>query len=488
MINKFTLKFLKYMTIFVLLNFTITCILVIILFFKVLPNIYWDINEIEPTYLETYGITQAPNDNLKSLAEKHHVDLYFVRKNGDILYPESKRHTNIKSTLLKNINNANSVISKEGTYLVYIYKDKIEQPKITNGHEIKTSQLLDSIATLDFNRFNYSISNNELHFVINPGQRTILWNDNFGEAFNDSKNTYILLFISFIIVNIILIALTAMLISKRLTRPLSFYIDWIGNLSLGKLHQPTSKRKRFKNRRTYPELDASLSQLNEQMLSDKFYHNQISYYKSKWISQISHDLKSPLTTIYGYSKLIQADKQTQSYVQLISEKATFMSDLIDSLNQTFDMETNQTKQDKEDFPIQSTVNRITHIIGYDSITCHFYLEDNTTFYGNKLYFERLLINLINNSIDHNEINPNIQMTFSKIENKLMIDYVDDGQGIPHSNIDTLFKQSYTSKAHKAQHGIGLSIIKDAVNYHHGAITLLPSKQGVHFHILLVDDS
>ena len=48
------------------------------------------------------------------------------------------------------------------------------------------------------------------------------------------------------------------------------------------------------------------------------------------------------------------------------------------------------------------------------------------------------------------------------------------------------KQSYTSKANKAQHGIGLSIIKDAVNYHHGSITLLPSKQGVHFHIILVD--
>lgn len=80
MINKFTLKFLKYMTIFVLLNFTITCTLIIILFFKVLPNIYWDINEIEPTYLETYGITQEPNADLKSLAKKSNVDLYFVRK------------------------------------------------------------------------------------------------------------------------------------------------------------------------------------------------------------------------------------------------------------------------------------------------------------------------------------------------------------------------------------------------------------------------
>ena len=51
-----------------------------------------------------------------------------------------------------------------------------------------------------------------------------------------------------------------------------------------------------------------------------------------------------------------------------------MSDLIDSLNQTFDMETNQMKHDKENFPIQSTVNRIAQIIGYQSLTCDFHLK------------------------------------------------------------------------------------------------------------------
>ena len=45
----------------------------------------------------------------------------------------------------------------------------------------------------------------------------------------------------------------------------------------------------------------------------------------------------------------------------------------------------------------------------------------------------------------------------------MIDYMDDGRGLPHDNIDALFKQSYTSKANKAQHGIGLSIIKDKLS-------------------------
>lgn len=192
-------------------------------------------------------------------------------------------------------------------------------------------------------------------------------------------------------------------------------------------------------------MDHSLTQLNQQMLSDKFYHNQINYYKTKWINQISHDLKSPLTTIYGYSKLIQTDEASQPYVQLISEKATFMSDLIDSLNQSFDLETQQMKQDKENFPIKATVERIASIIGYQQLSLSFNLGEESQFYGNKLYFERLLINLINNSIEHNDKHPNITIRFTRESNILIIDYIDDGQGLPQPNIDALIKQSYTSK-------------------------------------------
>lgn len=486
--NKFTLKFLKYMTLFVFLNFIITFAFIIFLLINILPNIYWSINEIEPSYLDTYDITKEPNDELQTLAKKSNVDLYFVQKNGEIIYPKSKKNSNIKPMILKNLNNANAVISRDDTYLVYFYKNKNHSPTIKNSNEIRTSKLLDSISTLDFNHYNYLIENDQLHFIKNPSTRTIAWGDDFGEGFKNDHQKYLIILIAFLIVNTFIVSITAFLISRRLTKPLSYYIDWISNLSLGKLHQPTSTRKRRKNRKTYPELDKSLYQLNQQMLNDKFYNNQINYYKSKWISQISHDLKSPLTTIYGYSKLIHTDEQSQHYVQLITEKATFMNDLIDSLNQTFDMETNQMKQDKERFPVQSTACRITQIIGYHSISLHFNILEDATFYGNKLYFERLLINLINNSIEHNEINPNIEITFSNIQNKLVIDYIDDGRGIPHDHIDELFKQSYTSKENKDKHGIGLSIIQDAVNFHNGSIALLPSKSGVHFHIILIDES
>ena len=80
------------------------------------------------------------------------------------------------------------------------------------------------------------------------------------------------------------------------------------------------KVKSRKDQKLYTELNESLSNLNDQLLNDRIYQNQINYYKEKWLNQISHDLKSPLTSIYGYSKLIKVADTQKHYQNLIIEK------------------------------------------------------------------------------------------------------------------------------------------------------------------------
>ncbi|WEN69824.1 HAMP domain-containing sensor histidine kinase [Staphylococcus sp. NRL 16/872] len=489
--KRFTLKFLKYITVFFIVNFIFSLIFIGLMTFNLVTNLYTTLSEVGPEYFDSTNMSHTPSERLKNLAKRENAELYFTKKNGDILYPNRLKGQNIKHKVLDNIYNTNTIYTQHNTYFIYIYREQVKSPNITNDSQIKTSQLLDSLSIQDFNRYIFNIDNGKLSFVKNSNFRDYENSYDLGYNFHDANKNFLKITLGFIIFNIVLVAITAFLISKRLTKPLAYYIDWIGNLSEGKLYQPTSnqkrKRKRKKSKRkTYPELDHSLTHLNQQMLSDKFYHNQINYYKSKWISQISHDLKSPLTTIYGYSKLIQTDETSQPYVQLISEKASFMSDLIDSLNQSFDLETQQMKQDKENFPIKATVERIISIIGYQSISLSFNFDEDAQFYGNKLYFERLLINLINNSIEHNDKHPNITIRFTRENNTVIFDYIDDGQGLPQTNINDLINQSYTSKKDRAHHGMGLTIIQDAVHFHDGSIEVCPTAIGVYFHISLID--
>lgn len=157
-----------------------------------------------------------------------------------------------------------------------------------------------------------------------------------------------------------------------------------------------------------------MSNLNDQLLNDRIYQNQINYYKEKWLNQISHDLKSPLTSIYGYSKLIKVADTQKHYQNLIIEKAQYMNKLIESLSTNFDVETSQMKSDKQSFNIQQTINKLISSLNYSKIHVGYLFEAKTNFYGNKLYFERLFMNLIDNSIQHNKFYPSIEIELEKM--------------------------------------------------------------------------
>ncbi|OHS71937.1 two-component sensor histidine kinase [Staphylococcus sp. HMSC74F12] len=485
--KRFNFKFSKYMTLFMLANIILGVVFVVYLLIETYDRIYSDINTIDSDYLIANDIVKEPNQHIKDLAAEHNVSLYFTDTAGNILYPHTKKGQNLKSRILKNLRYAHAVSNKKGTYMVYFYPNQ-STTRVNNARQIKTDQLLESIVTQDYNKWDYKLNQHHLSFIKNPNPKPILDDDELGKGFENSGKFYLTVLMIYVLLSIVLIVIATFFVTKRVTKPMSYYIHWINHLAHGKLYQPTtkSKLKRFIN--TYPELHHSLSDLTQQLLNDKFYHNQMTYYKSKWISQVSHDLKSPLTTIYGYAKLIHADSETQQYVNLITQKASFMTELLESLNQTFDIETNQIQYSKELFPVESTMNKVINVIGYDNIDVYFHTASHKTFYGNKLYFERLMINLINNSLEHNNENPHIQIQLKVYGTQLIIDYLDDGIGLPHTDFKSLVQETYTTKKDRESHGFGLSIINDAVNYHHGTIQLQPTAQGVHFHIMLQDKS
>lgn len=482
--KRFIIKFAKYMSLY----FFITTLLTLVGFilFTYLATKPSHINKLDNIELELYPPyspkrVEVPMPILE-LAEQNKADVFVTKLNGDVVYPHNVKG-NIKSRLIKNAYQSHSIRYKYGAehyYFVYIYR-KGENPVIKNGKDIDVHMLLESIRSNGLNPYEFNISNGNLTFYENSGiDRTDT------TVIKQYTNTIYLSWIAIILANIISILIISWMISRRISQPLFFYSKWIKNLSVGRLHQPDARIKnREHTRKTYQELDDAIFTLNKQLVKDRFYHDQIQYYKTKWISQISHDLKSPLTSIYGFSKLVRgATEMDQQHLKLISEKADYIREVIDNLSAQFKYETEQMEYHRESFEIQSTVERVKSTIGFDKIKIDFDFPLETTFYGNKLYFERMLFNLINNSLDHNAINPDITISFKLDAKDLFIDYKDNGKGLPSYKLDDLIKKSYTSKKDKGEHGLGLSIIRDAVEFHQGELTLVPSDKGAHFKIYL----
>ncbi|UEX90302.1 sensor histidine kinase [Staphylococcus ratti] len=482
--KRFVLKFAKYMSLYFLITTTLAIIgFIVFVYLSSKPSHISQLDNIELELYPPYSPqrVEVPKPILE-LAKQNEADVYVTKLNGEIVYPHDI-HANIKSRLIKNAYQSHSIKYKYGTehyYFVFIYRQG-ENPNIVNGKEIDVHKLLESMRSNGLNPYEFNINNGHLTFYANSGV-----DQTDSGLMQKQVQAIFLSWVAIFIANIVSILIISWLIARRLSQPLFYYSRWIQNLSKGKLHQPDARIKnRERTRQTYEELDDAIFTLNKQLVKDRFYHDQIQYYKTKWISQISHDLKSPLTSIYGFSKLVRGATETdQQHLKLISEKADYIREVIDNLSAQFKFETEQMAHHRESFEIQSTVERVISTLGFEKITTVFNFSKEMTFYGNKLYFERMLFNLINNSLDHNAINPNIHLAFKLDDTHLKIDYKDDGKGLPSYKLDELIQKSYTSKKDKSEHGIGLSIIKDAVKFHQGELTLVPSQKGAHFKIHL----
>ena len=205
------------------------------------------------------------------------------------------------------------------------------------------------------------------------------------------------------------------------------------------------------------------------------------------ISNITHDLKTPLTTIRGYAEGIvdgvaTTQDQIMKYAETISIKATQMSRLIDEL--TF-----YTKIDSNDIPYEfqkiSIMDLIKECIANFELelvdnNIEFVYEERITedvyVYGDPKQLSRVIYNIVNNSIkyvDNAKAKHIIKLKVEAIGSNIQIVIKDNGIGIQKSECKNIFNRFYRSdKARSnvsAGSGIGLSIVKKIIEDHSGKV-------------------
>lgn len=483
--RRFTLIFIKYISVFIALSFLVV-ITGLGLFTYYVLNVFTPSAETmtadDLIYVveENNGSYTFSNQFKKELKDNGYA-AFITDDNADPIYP--KINHNIKNDIIENLPGVIALPYKEHEHFIMINENHNNKlPEINNPDEINTAQMIDSLYTHNHNSYEYYIEDGNLKFTESMTQQDYTYADEF----TDSDITILkLIGILFVVIPLMLIVLTifmAVMLTRKLSRPLFFYVDWLTQLSEGLLYKPSSAHNRSKSQKMYKELNDAVEELNTQLLTDKLYRNQIDYYRDKWLSQLSHDLKSPLTSIYGYAKVMPYFPDDQEkYILLISDKAKYMENLIKSINSKFKMETSQMEVDKDMFSLTNALQEILNTVGYDRVNVINEL-DAEHYYGNKLYIGRMFINLIENSLDHNKINPDIDIHLSDEDNGICIHYKDNGVGMDNNSAESFMKHGITSKDNNENHGIGFSVIKDAVEFHNGSFTVMPTETGVHFKI------
>ena len=220
--------------------------------------------------------------------------------------------------------------------------------------------------------------------------------------------------------------------------------------------------------------------------------------KDELITNVSHDLRTPLTSIIGYLGLIE-DHQYQSeedivkYSHIAYDKAKQMKNLVEDLFE-------YTKVQQHGAP----VNLMTVDLGQllEQVGASFELEADKKGIAINVSCEptplsitadpeklgRLFSNLVANALKYGHGASYIHLTAKQLGEKVVITVADDGEKIPAESVKHLFERFYRveSSRNKATGGtgLGLAIVQSVVELHHGSVTARSDDQETAFVVTL----
>lgn len=198
----------------------------------------------------------------------------------------------------------------------------------------------------------------------------------------------------------------------------------------------------------------------------------------RFVYSASHDLRAPLVSIQGLSKLAIAESQSEvdrKYFKLINDRVIRLDDFIRDIIEY--SRNARTERKLESFSLNPMINEVIENLKYmegaDRITfsvCSNVEEVHT----DKSRLKVVLSNIISNAIKYHNLrqdNPNVEIVSSQLESTVCIRIKDNGIGIPEEAREKIFDMFYRASDRAGGSGLGLYIVKEIVEKLEGSITV-----------------
>lgn len=206
--------------------------------------------------------------------------------------------------------------------------------------------------------------------------------------------------------------------------------------------------------------------------------------KDDFISMASHELKTPITTIKGYTQLMKRDLEKQGLTEHVASLAKVetqidkLSKLVSDLFDVSKIHAGQLDYAEESIDIDAFVRDIVETLQQisETHTLSIHGASHQTVIGDSARLEQVFVNLVNNAIKYSPEADTVDIHISTAEDTVIVSVQDYGIGIPREHLSKIFDRFYrahdndNSKAFSGL-GMGLYISYEIVKRHGGDITV-----------------
>lgn len=277
---------------------------------------------------------------------------------------------------------------------------------------------------------------------------------------------------------IIIIILSTLLLNEKIkTKKIAIKLKDILEENLReriKFHNLSGNKKEI-----VKEINTFLDKYQSISIDNKNYKD----HHKKMISNISHDIRTPLTALMGYVDLLSdssiTEEKREEYINIIKERGTALKDLMEEFFQMAKLECNDVEIDIEKFNISETVRNnviaFMNEINEKDIIPEINIGDEEIFaLGDASYMNRIITNLISNSLKYGYEGKVIGIDLKKDNKWVYLSIWDKGKGIHKDELPYIFDRLYTGEKSRNRNfqgsGLGLSIVKNMVQHMNGSIT------------------
>lgn len=204
--------------------------------------------------------------------------------------------------------------------------------------------------------------------------------------------------------------------------------------------------------------------------------------RKEFSANVSHELKTPLTTISALSEMIGTGmakaEDVKGFANKISEQTRRLINIIDDIIRLSEFDEGNVRKEYSDFDLYQLADSVRCSLQDKADEKHVNVEIEGGHFqitANMRMIDELLYNLIDNGIKYNKDGGTVTVTLSSQDDFYKISVSDTGIGIPNEHLERVFQRFYRVDKSRSQKtggtGLGLSIVKHISEYHKGRVEI-----------------
>ncbi len=278
--------------------------------------------------------------------------------------------------------------------------------------------------------------------------------------------------LQFIWITMILLAgalILSYIISKRISTPIVRMNESARRLAAGDYNADFKGEGYRETRELADTLNYASSELSK-----------VDNLQKELIANVSHDLRTPLTMITGYSEIMRdiPGENTPENVQVIIDESTRLTELVNDMLDLSRLQAGTARIEKSVFDltetVRSTLTRYSKLTEHDGFSIVFEAEADVEVEADRKKILQVVYNLINNALNYSGDDKRVRVVQKVFGNTVRISVTDNGEGIAPEDLPLIWDRYYkVDRVHKRGvigTGLGLTIVKgilEAHNCHYG---------------------